>query len=138
MRSSTFLFAVAGLALAAPQPQGMDLEAVATAPPPVFITPIYRGVNQIATVLPVSSQAAAAAAAISTDPVSVNSFTTVGPSASGSPLIKRSNSVGKRDGTCAPQNLGAGPVAVPDTPVAFTQNSALWVPPPSRTFRSSC
>jgi len=142
MRSSAFFFTVAGLALAAPQPQEIDIDGVASAPRPVIITPTYGVSNQTATVLPVSSQAAAAAAAISTDAASINPHATIfsqaatssvaiGPSASASPLTERSNSVEKRDGTCAPQPLGAGPVPDPDTPESFAMNSLLWVSQPS-------
>lgn len=33
----------------------------------------------------------------------------------------------QRDGTCAPQALGSGPVASPDTPEAFLGNPELQV-----------
>ena len=142
MQSSAFFFALVGLALAAPQPQGIDLDGIASALAPVIVTPTYGTSNQTATVRPVSLQTAAAAAAISTDPASINSHATMfsqvatssvamGPSASASPLTERSNSVEKRDGTCAPQPLGAGPVAAPDTPESFAMNSVLWVSQPS-------
>jgi hypothetical protein len=142
MRSTAFFFTLARLALAAPQPQGIDIVGIASASRPVIVTPTYGVSNQTVTVLPVSSQAAAAAVAISTDPASINPYATIlsqvatssiarGPLATASPLTERSNSVENRDGTCAPQPLGAGPVAVPDTPESFAMNSLLWVSQPS-------
>jgi hypothetical protein len=141
MLSSAFFFTLAGLALAAPQPQGIDVSGIASASP-VIVTPTYGASNQTANVLPVSSQAAAAAAAISTDPASINSQATMSsqvapssvamsPSAGASPPTEGSHSARKRDGTCAPRPLGAGPVAVPDTAESFAMNPVLWVSQPS-------
>ena len=155
MRSSAFLLSLAGIALASPRPQDIDINGVESASAPVIITPAFATLSQTASVVPISSQAATAAAAISTDPASINSptstsststFIPMAPSsvmmaqnpasliasASASPSAKkRSNLAEKRDGTCAPQPPGSGPVADPDTPAAFAANPALSVGQPS-------
>jgi hypothetical protein len=148
MRPSAFFLTLAGIPLAASRPQGIDVSGVASAAAPSIITPAYGVPSQIATVAPVYVQAAAASAAVATEPASINpsaavsSVSLVVPSSvamapypasftaleSASPSAeKRHNSVEKRDGTCALQPPGSGPVAVPDTPAAFSANAVLAV-----------
>lgn len=43
------------------------------------------------------------------------------------PVEKRDIGLVKRDGTCAPQPAGSGPVPTPDTPAAFTASAELQV-----------
>lgn len=43
------------------------------------------------------------------------------------PLKKRDATLTKRDGNCAPQPAGSGPVPTPDTADAFTSSSVLQV-----------
>lgn len=43
------------------------------------------------------------------------------------PTRRRNVALEKRDGNCAPQPQGSGPVASPDTPDAFLSNPALAV-----------
>jgi len=111
MRRSAFLLALAGIPLAASRPQA------------------FYASNQTTTVASVSSQVETSSITMAPSYVVMYPPLLV-PSTS--PLAnKRSNSVEKRDGTCAPQPLGAGPVAAPDTPESFAMNSVLWVSQPS-------
>lgn len=112
MRSQILVSAaLAGLAVAIPRPQGIAPDGVALQRPSM-VTPAVDVVSEAAAVLPVAAQAAAASAAIAAS-------TETG-------VAKRAHVV-ERDGTCAPQSTGSGPVATPDTPDAFLENSALWV-----------
>ena len=78
-----------GLAIAAPRPQLINLDAVDAAPDPIFVAPSYDVVSE-------------------------------------SPAVsKRGTPVQKRDGTCAQQPDGYGPVASPDTVDAFSADAAL-------------
>jgi hypothetical protein len=153
MRPSAFLLTLAGIPLATSRPQGINIEGVQSASAPAIVTPPYDVSNQTATVAPVSAQAAAASAAIVTasvgpstavpsvsltalssiplapssvamapHPTSYTALESASPSAK-----KRSYPVKKRDGNCASQPLGSGPVAEPDTPYAFASNPVLWV-----------
>lgn len=87
MRSSILLTLLPALALAAPYPQEIDLDAVDAAPDPVIVTPAVDVVAQTATAAPVAQQTESAAAAIATD-----------PAASSTSASKRDV---PRDGTCA-------------------------------------
>jgi hypothetical protein len=157
MRPSAFLLALAGIPLATSLPQGIDIDGVESASAPAIVTPPFDVSNQTATVAPISAQAAAASTAFTTasvDPsAAVPSFSLVAPSSvamaphqtsfivleSASPSAKkRSYPVKKRDGNCATQPPGSGPVAEPDTPSAFASNPVLWVRQPSLIFTSSC
>lgn len=113
MRYSYIVPALAGLALAAPQ--GIDIDAVLAAADPVFVTPAANVATQVASVVPVASQAAAASAAISADPVSATT------------TVSSRRSLIRRDGTCAKQPIGSGPVAKNDTVEAFKYNPAFPV-----------
>ncbi|MCJ1239184.1 hypothetical protein MMC14_007177 [Varicellaria rhodocarpa] len=83
MHSTLILSTLVGLAIAAPRPQLMNLDAIDAAPDPVFMTPSYDVVSETPAV------------------------------------SKRGTLVQKRDGTCAQQPDGYGPVASPDTVDAF-------------------
>ncbi|GAB7353549.1 hypothetical protein MBLNU459_g3984t1 [Dothideomycetes sp. NU459] len=110
MRYSYIIPALASLALAAPQ--GIDIDGVEAAADPVFVTPAVNVATQVATVVPVASQAAAASAAISEDPASPTT------------TASSKRSLIGRDGTCAKQPAGSGAVSSPDTPQAFAVNPA--------------
>jgi hypothetical protein len=98
---------LAGLALAAPRPQEIDLGGVASASPPAFVTPPVDVVSDTATLLPTP---------------------TIVPITSDAPNTqKQSNRAVKRDGNCATQPPGSGPVPVPDTPSAFLSDPDLQV-----------
>jgi len=111
MRYSYVIPVLAGLALAAPQ--GIDIDAVIAAADPVFVTPVATVAKQIATVLPVASQAAAASAAVSADPASPTS------------TASSKRDLVARDGTCAVQPAGSGPVTARDTVEAFQRSQKL-------------
>ena len=97
MHSTLILSTLVGLAIAAPRPQLMNLDAIDAAPDPVFMTPSYDVVSETPAV------------------------------------SKRGTLVQKRDGTCAQQPDGYGPVASPDTVDAFIAFptlqacSQLWI-----------
>ena len=107
MRAALILPVLAGLAVAAPRPQDIDLAGVDAAPDPVMVTPAYDVVSQSATAAPT----------LSIQPITTDA---VG-------LRKRRAPVEKRDGDCAPQPLGSGPVPTPDTADAFRSFSKLAV-----------
>lgn len=91
MRSAFIFPVLASLAAAAPQPQGIVLDVIASIDP-VLVTPAYDVVSQSATAAPTSS-----ITPITTDAVGLR----------------------KRDGNCAPQPAGSGPVPTLDTAEAF-------------------
>ena len=95
MRSALVISTLAGLALAAPRPQLIDLAGVEAAPDPTFYTPPYDVPSDV------------------TDDTSDST--------------KRSAEVFKRDGDCAAQPAGSGPVSSPDTVEAFQANQGLQV-----------
>ena len=108
MRLSILTLGIVGSALALPHPQDIDLDAVAAAEPPVIVTPPYDVASNIPSVLTTTS-----VAPIATD----------GPESR-----KRSDTaVEKRDGTCAAQPAGHGPVPSPDTAAAFQSDPDLQV-----------
>lgn len=111
MRYSYIIPALAGLAFAAPQ--GIDIDGVEAAADPVFVTPVATVATQLATVVPVAEQAAAASEGISTAPASPTT------------TASSKRSLIGRDGTCAKQPAGSGPVASPDTVQAFQSNPAF-------------
>ncbi|KAH0365382.1 ubiquitin carboxyl-terminal hydrolase, partial [Aureobasidium melanogenum] len=113
MRSSILLVLLPSLALAAPYPQDIDLDAVDAAPDPVIVTPAVDVVAQTATAAPIAQQTESAAAAIATDP------------ATGSTSASKRDLLETRDGSCAKQPKGAGPVISPDTVDAFMANTDL-------------
>ena len=117
MLSALLLSTLVGLSLAAPRPQEISLEDVIAAGAPVMVTPALDVVTQTASVTPSAQVASSAAAAIATDPATVD---------------KRS--LRKRDGTCSPQPNGSGPVPSPDTPAAFSADPDLHVRGWSRNF----
>ena len=97
MRHSLVLSTLAGLTLAMPHPQAIDLVSVSKAPKPVIINPAID-------------------TAVNSDLYSPDD---------GSDTKKRS--LEKRDGDCSKQPDGAGPVASPDTSAAFLASSDLQV-----------
>ncbi|KAK5999469.1 hypothetical protein QM012_005470 [Aureobasidium pullulans] len=113
MRSSILFALLPSIALAAPYPQDIDLDAVEAAPDPVIVTPAVDVVAQTATAAPIAQQTESAAAAIATAPAATSN------SASKRDLLEA------RDGTCAKQAKGSGPVINPDTVDAFTANTDL-------------
>ena len=108
MHFSILAFAVVGTTLALPHPQDIDLDGVVAAGPPVFVTPPYDVVSNIPTLL---------------------TTTSVAPIATDGPDSRKRNDidVGKRDGTCAAQPAGSGPVPSPDTVAAFQSDPDLQV-----------
>lgn len=102
MRYSLVLSALAGLTLAAPQ--NIDYDGVEAAPDPVFTAAPFDVVAQTPPPAPTSS---------------IEPITT--------PISKRATRVQKRDGDCARQPPGSGPVPTPDTVAAFTSYSAFQV-----------
>ena len=114
MHKSILISALAGLAFAAPRPQEIALDDIENLPIPAFITPAVAVASQVASVLPLASQIAAASSAVSIDPPSASSTVTI---------TKRD--LERRDATCQVQPKGAGPVASPDTVKGFLNNEAL-------------
>ena len=107
MRVALILPVLAGLAVAAPRPQEIDIAGVDAAPDPVMVQPAYDVVSQSATAVPTSP----------IQPITTNA---VG-------LRKRRALMEKRDGNCALQPPGSGPTPVPDTPDAFRSFKKLMV-----------
>ena len=95
MYATLILTAFAALAIAAPRPQLINLDAVTHAPDPVYVSPAYDVVAE-------------------------------GPAVS-----KRQSRVQKRDGDCAKQPDGYGPVTTPDTVDAFSSSGDFPVSPSS-------
>jgi len=77
----------------------MDLDAIAAAPDPVLVTPPVDVTENIPADVPAPP---------------IVPLTSDVPS-----KIKRSRPLFERDGNCAPQPKGSGPVPTPDTPDAF-------------------
>lgn len=136
MRSICLLSTFVALTLAAPRPvpQVMALEEIADFPAPSFYTPPDNVVSQVPTLLPSSVLAASVSANIATEPAVAPTATAIAVKRDGGSNTYWSTysptnvtSKAKRDGTCALQPAGAGPVATPDTPSAFASNSVLWV-----------
>ncbi|KAI5250425.1 hypothetical protein E4T43_00013 [Aureobasidium subglaciale] len=149
MRSSFLYALLPTLALAAPRPQDINLDAVDAAPDPVIVTPAVAVVAQTATAAAIAAQTLSAAAAIATDPASTDTTGIEKRDDSGSvdlaacnyfcdnttvTVSARDTSIGglakrdvleARDVTCAKQPTGAGPVTSPDTPEAFAANQDL-------------
>ena len=98
MRSALIISALAGLALAVPVPQDIDLDGVDAAADPIFVAPPYD---------------------VATDNGS-----------EGTVVVERSI-LDKRDGNCATQPAGSGPVASPDTVDAFLSSTTLQVRSPN-------
>ena len=98
--------ALAGVTAAVPQPQGIEIpDAVLAANPVLFTPPLDVESN-------VPSDVA---------PAPVEPITTPGSK------IKRGASLVERDGSCASQPAGSGPVPTPDTPAAFSADPDLQV-----------
>ena len=95
MRYSLIFSTLAGLAVAIPQK--IDIAGVDAAPDPVFV----------AAPLDVISDQPSPAPTKPVEPIT-------------SKVSKRGLQVQRRDGNCAPQQPGPGPVPTPDTPAAFT------------------
>ncbi|MCJ1229605.1 hypothetical protein MMC12_006274 [Toensbergia leucococca] len=105
MLSTFFTLTCLGLVLALPSPQLINLDGVAAAKPPVFITAPVDVASNTPTLL---------------------STTSVAPITTDNPdTRKRSQDLEKRDGTCDPQPSGPGPVPSPDTPSAFLADPTL-------------
>ncbi|KAJ9666778.1 hypothetical protein H2201_003182 [Coniosporium apollinis] len=113
------------LALAAPQPQDIDIEAVEAAPDPVMITPAVAIPSQAATG---AAAVVEAAAAIEVSLLKRTDMVCGGeedPSACIEVETKRDVHVVKRDGDCSKQPVGSGPVPSPDTAAAFISNQDI-------------
>jgi len=92
--------------------QLIDLDAITTAPDPVLMTPPVDVTKNIPADVPAPP---------------IVPLTSDVPS-----KIKRSSPLFERDGNCAPQPKGSGPVPTPDTPDAFEAVPTFAV----RTLRS--
>ena len=101
-----FAFAAfVGIAVSAPSPQLINVAAIEAAPDPVLYTPP----------LDVESNVPTPAATAPLTPITT-------------PGSKRDTiGVEKRDGTCAQQPVGGGPVPAPDTASTFSQDDDLQV-----------
>ena len=96
------LSGLAGLAVAAPRPQAIDLDAVNAAPDPVLVAaPLDTPKNT--------------PAPVPTKPI--DPITSLDPGAAKM----------KRDGSCAALAAGAGPIPTPDTAPAFLADPDLQV-----------
>lgn len=108
MRSVLIAAALLGTALAAPRPQDIDFTEVDAAAPPVFTAPPDNVPTDVPTVTTTT----------------VEPLTTIDtPPAK----LRRAETFEKRDGTCAPQPAGSGPVPNPDTADAFLAYQPLQV-----------
>ena len=113
MRSILLTATLIGCALAAPRPQDIDFDAVDAAAAPSFTAAPDNVVSEIAAV---STTAVAPLSAVTSD--------------SSSPDRRRAEEfegLEKRDGNCAAQPAGSGPVPSPDTPDAFLAYQPLQV-----------
>lgn len=99
MRSAILVAALAGIIVAIPTPQDIDYAAVEASGDPVLVS----------APLDVQSSTAKAVAAAPIEPIVLDA------------------SKVKRDGTCAPQPAGSGPVPSPDTADAFLSSPDLQV-----------
>ncbi|EON68796.1 hypothetical protein W97_08054 [Coniosporium apollinis CBS 100218] len=122
---SLFLAGFASLALAAPRPQNIDIEAVEAAPDPVMVTPAVAAPSQGASVAAAVVEAAAATKVSLLKRTNMICGGEEDPSACIEVESKRDVQVRKRDGDCSKQPLGSGPVPSPDTAVAFSSNQDI-------------
>ena len=97
------LAALADIAAAAPSPQGIEIPSAVLAADPVLFTPPFD----------VASNVPKPVATAPLEPISTPGT-----------KIKRDALV-ERDGSCAPQPSGSGPVPTPDTPAAFESDPDL-------------
>lgn len=101
MQQRLLLAVLVGVAIAAPAPQLMDLDAIDAAPDPVLVTAPVDVAQNVPAPAP-------------SDPLIP--ITT--------PNTKRAvDNIEKRDGNCATQPPGSGQVSTPDTATAFSGNS---------------
>lgn len=98
MRSALILPILTGLALAIPAPQLVDLVAIEASPAPDLVSAPLDISQDTPPDIPASSIAPTTTAA----------------------TRKRDADIKKRDGNCAVQPTGSGPVPTPDTVDAFT------------------
>ena len=118
MRYLQFLPAFVAIASAAPRPQDIQFDIVDAADDPVIVTPAVAVASQTASIANIEVQTSLAAAAVSSAPAA--------PASDDSQNTAKRD-LEKRDGNCAKQPAGKGPVASPDTPSAFLSNTNLWV-----------
>ena len=113
MRYSLVFSALAGLAIAAPQ--NIDIDGINAAPDPVFVAAPYDVVAETPAPAPTSS----------VEPITTG-------------VARRSTRIQKRDGNCAKQPPGSGPVPSPDTVDAFTSDTDfqvnILIPSPGNTI----
>ena len=107
MRSALLLPALAGLAIAIPKPQLTNIDVLDKLPDPVLVS----------APLVVAKDDPQDVAAPPVEPITTSASTTE----------KRDFSVERRDGNCAPQPSGSGPIPTPDTVDAFKSSSELQV-----------
>lgn len=98
MRSALIFLVLTGLALAVPTPQLLDLVAIDASPAPELVSAPLDVSQDTPPDVPASSIAPIPTAA----------------------TRKRDAEIKKRDGDCAVQPTGSGPVPTPDTVDAFT------------------
>lgn len=106
MRSTLVLPALAGLTLAIPKPQLTNIDVLDKLPDPVLVS--------------------APLAVAKDDPPDVDA-PPIQPITTPPSTKKRDVSLERRDGNCAPQPSGSGPVPNPDTVEAFKSSSQLQV-----------
>ena len=106
MLSALLVAALAGISSAIPAPQGIEIPAAVAAADPVLYT----------VPLDVDSNVPQAVAPAPVEPITT-----------GAAKVKRDASPVKRDGTCATQPTGSGPVPSPDTVAAFQADPDLQV-----------
>ena len=98
MRLSLSIFLLSSLAVAFPAPQLIDLAKIEKSPDPVFVAAPLDVQSDIPTTV------------------------SAAPTASATSVSRRGLSLLKRDGDCAPQPSGSGPVSTPDTAEAFASD----------------
>lgn len=106
MRSSLIIPALAGLTLAVPKPQLTNIDALDKLPDPVLVSAPLAVAND--------------------NPPDVDA-PPIQPITAPPSTKKRDVSLSRRDGNCAPQPSGSGPVPSPDTVEAFKSSSQLQV-----------
>ena len=104
MHSYSVLFALVGITFAVPSPQLIDLAAIDAAADPAFVAAPLGVQSDIP---PPMTRTAITSAA--TD------------------VTKRHVDLVERDGSCAPQPSGSGPIPTPDTPKSFSNDQAFTV-----------
>ncbi|KAI4210931.1 MAG: hypothetical protein LQ351_006250 [Letrouitia transgressa] len=104
MRSSLIIPALAGLTLAVPKPQLTNIDALDKLPDPVLVSAPLAVAND--------------------NPPDVDA-PPIQPITAPPSTKKRDVSLSRRDGNCAPQPSGSGPVPSPDTVEAFKSSSQL-------------